>query len=68
MPLLECLFIYKDNLCKEYPAFTPFALEKESFKEIIKLHSNLQKMRLKEKPGNAIQEENKRVKAGDDWF
>jgi hypothetical protein len=58
------------NLCKEYPAMTPFELENTSFFEVIDLFIDTKKMQMRIEE---IQQEPKkekviRRKAGDDWF
>ena len=55
------------NICKEYPAFTPFDIDGRGFHEVIKLFKDVKGLNIKVKratdPDRPI-----RRKAGDDWF
>ena len=64
------MFELEYNLCKEYPAMTPFELENTSFFEVIDLFIDTKKMQMRIEE---IREEPKKEKvirrpAGDDWF
>lgn len=54
-------------MCKEYPAFTPFMIDDETFHNVIKLFSDVKRankaIAVKTDPDRPI-----RKKAGDDWF
>jgi len=66
-PLYEVLFVLEHNLCKEYPALTPFEVEKRRFYDVIKLYAELRNMQIKEEKRNDPDRVIRRP-AGDKWF
>ena len=70
------LFSINYNLCKEFPAFTPYEIDDRSFHDVIKLYSEVRAMQINnnkrvEKVNNPIGSDNRgriRVPAGDNWF
>lgn len=67
MPLDELLFEIEHSLTKEYPALTPFDIEKISYYKVLDLFSDTRKLQIRHQresdPNRVI-----RRKAGDDWF
>lgn len=67
MPLHELLFAIEHSLCKEYPALTPFDIEKESYYKVMDLFADTRKLQIRDKketdPTRTI-----RRPAGDNWF
>ena len=61
------LFNLEYNLCKEFPALSPFDIEVKTYHEVIKLYADMRRIQIHEKdlkdPNRVI-----RVRAGDDWF
>lgn len=55
------------NLCKEYPALTPWELDNETFHRVIKLFVDVKKMRGTVQKATDPDRPIKK-KAGDDWF
>jgi len=58
------------QLCKEFPSFTPFDIEREKYNKVISLYANVRKLQIRE---SEHIERNKnpqtiRRPAGDDWF
>ena len=70
------LFNINYNLCKEFPAFTPFEIDDRSFHDVIKLYGEVRTMQInsnKESKNVSISSNTDdkgriRVKAGDNWF
>lgn len=57
------------QLCKEFPAFTPFAIECEKYHKVITLYSNVRKIQIAESERKEQAESNViRKKAGNNWF
>ena len=67
MPLDEILFSIEYLLSKDYPAFTPFDIEEESFFRILDLFADTRRMQIQEKKLNDPNRVIMRP-AGDDWF
>ena len=55
------------QLCKEFPALTPYELDNRRFKDVIDLYVDVRQMQIRTKknsdPNRVI-----RRPAGDDWF
>jgi hypothetical protein len=67
--LYQFLFELEYNLCKEYPALTPFEIEDTSFFEIIDLFAETRAMQIRLKEiTDPNYEQVIRRPAGDDWF
>jgi hypothetical protein len=65
------LFDLSYQLCKEFPALTPFEIDKTEFNKIIALFSDLRTMQIKNRKEEKIRNDPNRVirrPAGDDWF
>lgn len=71
-PLYEVLFMVNYQICKEFPAFTPFAIENTSFYEVLQLYIDLRTLQIRENDelDTNSSNDNKviRVPAGDNWF
>ena len=70
-PLFEILFNINYQLCKEFPAMTPYDVEKKSFHDVIRLYSDVRAMQIREtKRENDKGNDNKVIRrpAGDSWF
>ena len=61
------MFQINYQLCKEFPAFTPFYIDDSSFYKVIELYADVRKSQIDIKkrsdPNRVI-----RKPAGDDWF
>lgn len=61
------MFELNYQLCKEFPALTPYEIDSKPFDKVIELYSDIRTMQLREKkqsdPNRVI-----RRPAGDDWF
>jgi hypothetical protein len=55
------------QLCKEYPALSPYQLEEKSFYDVIRLYADVRRMQIREKKINDPDRVIRRP-AGDDWF
>lgn len=55
------------QLCKEYPALSPYQLEEKSFCDVIRLYADVRRMQIREKKINDPDRVIRRP-AGDDWF
>jgi hypothetical protein len=55
------------QLCKEFPAFTPFIIECEKFHKVVMLYANVRRMQIRENKENNEPTVIKR-RAGDNWF
>ena len=57
------------QLCKEYPALSPYDVDEKPYATVIDLYSDVRKMQLASEK-NVTPQGNKiiRRKAGDDWF
>lgn len=66
-PLSESLFSLSFQLCKEFPALSPFEIDRKPFHDVIRLFSDMRRLQLRNKK---IKDPNRIVKrqAGDDWF
>lgn len=65
-PLFEVLFNINYQLCKEFPALTPYDIEKKTFHDVIRLYSDVRALQIRE-----TKEEKAKVirrPAKDDWF
>lgn len=72
------LFSIEYQLCKEFPAFTPFEIERTTFHNVIRLYSEVRDMQIRNE--KAMEKAEKRAKriangdeiirrpAGDNWF
>lgn len=70
-PLFEVLFDINYQLCKEFPAMTPYDIEKRTFHDVIRLYSDVRALQLREaKRGDNDSNDNRVIRrpAGDDWF
>nr|DAU64718.1 MAG TPA: hypothetical protein [Bacteriophage sp.] len=70
-PLFEVLFDINYQLCKEFPAMTPYDIEKHTFHDVIRLYSDVRALQLREaKRGDNDSNDNRVIRrpAGDDWF
>lgn len=57
------------NLCKEFPALTPYDVEEKSFHDVIRLYSDLRQMQIRESVNNDPTHDRViRRRAGDNWF
>ena len=59
------------QLCKEFPAFTPYEIDDTSFHSVIKLDSDVRTMQIQnEKIEKQINDPDRVVRrpAGDNWF
>jgi hypothetical protein len=56
-------------LCKEFPALTPYDIEKRTFHDVIRLYSDVRAMQIREsRYKNRKNSSVIRRPAGDDWF
>ena len=68
------LFIIAYQLCKEFPALSPYDIDEKRFRDVIKLYSDVRTMQIREsKIQKEIEKANDpnriiRRPAGDDWF
>lgn len=70
------LFSINYNLCKEFPAFTPYEIDNTAFHDVIKLYGEVRQMQINNnKQIEKVSNPNKpntdtriRVPAGDNWF
>lgn len=66
-PLHEVLFSIEYNLCKEFPALSPWEIDERSYHTVIRLYSDTRRIQIRDQklrdPDEVI-----RVKAGDNWF
>lgn len=67
IPLHETLFVLEYNLTKEFPALSPFDIEKSVFEEIIELYADVRMVQIRAEkesdPDRVI-----RRPAGNNWF
>ena len=61
------------QLCKEFPALTPYDLDKKQFCKVIDLYSDVRRVQIREKKTASLTVPEKKEKvirrpAGDDWF
>lgn len=57
------------QLCKEFPAFTPLIIERETYHKIVTLYANVRKLQIRNGDSDTTaQPKVIRRKAGDDWF
>lgn len=63
----DILFTINHQLCKEYPALSPYDVDARAFVRVIDLYADVRRMQIREKKQN---DPNRiiRRKAGDDWF
>lgn len=61
------MFIISHQICKEYPALSPYDIDDRRFTDVIGLYKDVRRMQIREKKAN---DPNRiiRRKAGDDWF
>ena len=61
------LFNLEYNLCKEFPALSPFDIEARTYHSVMKLYADMRTLQIHDKelkdPNRVI-----RRRAGDDWF
>lgn len=61
------LFTINYQLCKEFPAFTPYDVDERSFVSVIELYADVRRLQIREKklndPNRVI-----RRPASDNWF
>ncbi len=66
-PLHEVLFSIEYNLCKEFPALSPWEIDERSYHTVIRLYSDTRRIQIRDQelkdPDRVI-----RRRAGDDWF
>lgn len=71
VPLCECLFLMSYNLCKEFPAMSPFYLDEKPFCEVVGLYARLRTVQIKEEKEVKKHKQTPEVirrPAGDNWF
>lgn len=58
------------NLCKEYPALSPFEVDDMSYSDVIDLYSDIRTMQISDNKKSKKKETGKKiyVPAGDDWY
>lgn len=66
-PLYQSLFELGYQLCKEFPALTPYEVDRQPYCKVIELYSDIRTMQLREKKKNDPNRVIRRP-AGDDWF
>lgn len=61
------LFNLEYNLCKEFPALSPWDIEIKTYHEVIKLYADMRRIQIHE---NELKDPDRviRRRAGDDWF
>lgn len=62
------MFSIAYQLCKEFPAWTPLAVECESYHKIIDTYSEVRKLHIRVKKQSNEKPKMIRRPAGDDWF
>lgn len=68
-PLYELLFDINYQLCKTYPALSPFEVDARSYHEIIILYAETKRAAIREKKEvDRAKSGVIRKPAGDDWF
>lgn len=71
-PLYEVLFMVNYQICKEFPAFTPFVIEHTSFYDVIRLYIDLRTLQIRENAETDANTNNDnkviRIPAKDNWF
>ena len=74
-PLYESLFTMSHNLCKEYPALSPFAVDDMGYGDVVDLYVDVRRLQIsqkKEMENNSGRKKNKGkdiyIPAGDDWY
>lgn len=66
-PLYETLFTLSYQLCKEFPAITPYDVDEQTYESVIELYADVRRMQLRETKQNDPNRVIRRP-AGDDWF
>lgn len=58
------------QLCKEFPAFTPFAIDLEPYHRVIRLYADVRRLQIRESHDktNTNAPTVIRRRAGDNWF
>lgn len=69
----EQLFQLSYQLCKEFPSLTPFTVEKEKFKKVIRLYADVRKLQIRESKNTPVTDthsNNQKIRrpARDNWF
>ena len=73
-PLYESLFTMSHNLCKEYPALSPFAVDDMGYGDVVDLYADVRRLQISQKKemDNSGRKKNKGkdiyIPAGDDWY
>lgn len=65
------LFLINYQLCKEFPALSPYDVDDKTFHAVIKLYSEVRTMQMNEEGlRDRINNPNRVIRkpAGDDWF
>lgn len=63
------LFMINHQLCKEYPALSPYDIDVKTYTSVIDLYCDVRKIQIKTKVNTDDKgEQIIRKKAGDDWF
>lgn len=66
-PLHEVLFDIEYNLCKEFPALSPWEIDDRSYHKVIRLYADTRRVQIHDQelsdPDRVI-----RRRAGDNWF
>jgi hypothetical protein len=58
-------------LCKEFPALSPYDIEKRTYHDVIRLYADVRAMQIRDAKDNDQQSNTTKVirrRAGDDWF
>nr|DAS45616.1 MAG TPA: hypothetical protein [Caudoviricetes sp.] len=56
-------------MCKEFPALTPYDVEKKTFHDVIRLYSDVRAMQIRENDGEKSKKDTIiRRPAGNNWF
>ena len=59
------------QLCKEFPALTPYEVDEKPYHEVIELYSEVRTLQMNQEKRNPITDNGTKIirrKAGDDWF
>lgn len=70
MPLFEALFNLSYQLCKEFPALTPYDVDEKAYCKVIELYADIRAMQIRENKEKKKDDPNRIIRrpAGDDWF
>lgn len=61
------------QLCKEFPAYTPYMIDESVYSEVIDLYSDLRRLQISEKKNTKVDKHGNvekviRKRAGNNWF